>query len=115
MSDFDDASTDADDANADSADDAPDFHAERRRARDLLDDEDLTAFHVGVVGDGEEAETTFSFESPDGAEEGLQSLALLATHLRVVASESGVDRSTVAADAVDLADRLEAIDGRLRD
>jgi hypothetical protein len=97
---------------ADDAQDA-DFAAELDAARALLDDEDVTAFHVGVVRDGEEVETTFSFEAQTDDNVGIQSLTLLATHLRVVADEAGVDLSTAAGDAVQLANRVTEMRGRL--
>jgi hypothetical protein len=83
------------------------FERERRTARELLDDDDVTAFHVGVVRNGEEIETTYSYLADDPELEGLQALSLLATHLRVVASEADVDYSTVAADAATLAGQVE--------
>ncbi|EJN58539.1 hypothetical protein [Halogranum rubrum] len=87
------------------------FQTELDAARDLLDDDSLTAFHVGVVRDGEEIDTTYSYRTDDsdgdGEHEGLQALSLLATHLRVVADEAGVDYETVATDAVTLATQVE--------
>jgi len=106
----------SDDAPAadDETGDEADFDAELRAARSLLEDETVTAFHVGVVRDGEEVETTFSFETQDETV-GMQSLTLLATHLRVVAEEAGVDLSTAATDAVSLANQVTEMDGRLAD
>lgn len=85
------------------------FQTELDAARALLDDDDVTAFHVGVVRGGEEIDTSFSYRTDDasGQQEGLQALSLLATHLRVVASEAGVDYETVATDAVTLATQVE--------
>jgi hypothetical protein len=84
------------------------FQAELDAARDLLDDDDVTAFHVGVVRGGEEIDTSFSYRRDDDSQqEGLQALSLLATHLRIVASEAGVDYETVATDAVTLATQVE--------
>jgi hypothetical protein len=97
---------------SDSTGDEADFESELQAARSLLDDEDVTAFHVGVVRDGEEVETTFSFEAQD-ENVGIQSLTLLATHLRVVANEAGVDLSTAASDAVQLANQVTEMRGRL--
>jgi hypothetical protein len=96
-------------ADRDDADETA-FERERRKARELLDDDDVTAFHVGVVRNGEEVETTYSYLADDPEREGLQALSLLATHLRVVASEADVDYSTVAADAVALAGQVEESD-----
>ncbi|MFB6305013.1 MAG: hypothetical protein ABEH47_07595 [Haloferacaceae archaeon] len=106
----DDAANDGSDGSR-APDGGDEFEAELARARDLLASDDLTAFHVGVVRDGEEVETTFSYRT-DGVDvdpdrEGIQALTLLATHLRVVADEAGVDRETAAADAAALADRVE--------
>jgi hypothetical protein len=85
------------------------FQTELDAARDLLADDDVTAFHVGVVRDGEEIDTAFSYRTDDTGEQqgGLQALSLLATHLRVVASNAGVDYETVAEDAVTLATQVE--------
>ncbi|SEO25102.1 hypothetical protein SAMN04487948_101342 [Halogranum amylolyticum] len=85
------------------------FRTELDAARAMLDDDAVTAFHVGVVRDGEEVDTTFSYrtDGADDEQEGLQALSLLATHLRIVASESGLDYETVAADAVTLASQVE--------
>jgi hypothetical protein len=97
---------------ADDSDSEADFEAELRAAKSLLDDDGVTAFHVGVVRDGEEVETTFSFEAQD-ENVGMQSLTLLATHLRVVAEEAGVDLTTAAGDAVQLANQVTEMRGRL--
>lgn len=85
------------------------FQTELDAARDLLADDAVTAFHVGVVRDGEEIDTAFSYRTDDAADQqdGLQALSLLATHLRVVASNAGVDYETVAEDAVTLATQVE--------
>ncbi|SFR30642.1 MULTISPECIES: hypothetical protein [Halorubrum] len=102
-----------DPASDDSAGDDPagdDFQTELSRARDLLDGDGVDAVHVGVVRDGE-VDTTFAQrtdgDDPDGA--GLRALALLAAHVRLVASEAGVDPSTVAGDAATLAGQVEQI------
>lgn len=89
------------------------FATELDRARALLARDDLTAFHAGGVVDGETVETTFSYRR-DGADEdreGIQALTLLATHLRIVAEEAGVEYATVASDAAALAGQVEATDG----
>ena len=100
---------------AESTDDATDeetaFESERRKAREMLDDDDVTAFHVGVVRGGEEIETTYSYLADDPEREGLQALSLLATHLRIVATEAGVDYATAATDAATLAEQVEESDG----
>ena len=100
------------DDSTDDAESAPagdEFEAELARARDLLDGEDIDAVHVGVVRDGE-VDTTFAQrtdDDPDGA--GLRALALLAAHVRLVASEAGDEPSTVAGDAATLAGQVEQI------
>lgn len=106
---MDDDSNEPETAGGDDTDETA-FERERRKARDLLDDDDVTAFHVGVVRNGEEIETTYSYLDDDPEREGLQALSLLATHLRVVASEADVDYSTVAADAATLAGQVEESD-----
>ena len=87
----------------------PAFDTERRAARDLLDDDDLTAFFVGVVGNGETVDTTFAQTADDPKQEGLQALSLLAAHVRIVANEAGVDPATVAGDAATLAGRMDEL------
>lgn len=83
------------------------FEAERDRARTLLDAEDLTAIHVGVIHDDQTVDTVTSRRT-DGNEE-LQALSLLATHIRAVAVEAGVDYETVAADAAAVAAQLQEL------
>lgn len=82
---------------------------ERREAKSLLDDESITALYVGVIRDGETADTTFAQTADDPQQEGLQALSLLATHVRIVANEAGVDPATVAGDAATLAGRMEEL------
>lgn len=84
------------------------FERELANARSLLDAEDVTAIHVGVVH-GDEVDTAFAQTADDPREEGLRALTLLATHLRLVAEEAGVDFETVAADAARLADSVEEL------
>lgn len=87
--------------------DGDDEFAERlAHARDLLT-EDATACYVGVVRDGREVDSTFAQRAGDAQQEGMQALSLLASHLRLVADEAGVDYETVAGDAVTLAERLD--------
>ena len=102
---------------SDSEDAEASFAAELETARELLASDDLTAFHVGVVRDGEEVETTFSYRTDDvdAETEGIQALTLLATHLRVVAEEAGVDYPTAATDAVALAEQVEQTPGEVTD
>ncbi|MFC6786349.1 hypothetical protein ACFQFH_10720 [Halobaculum halobium] len=82
------------------------FDRELAAARALLDDaDDLAAFHVGVVR-GDRVDTTTARRS-EGEQAGLETLSLLASHLRTVADEAGVDAETVAADAASLANAVE--------
>ena len=102
-----------DDSSIAGADDS--FAAEVDRARELLDGDDVEAVHVGVVRDGE-IDTTFAQRGDGDAEgEGLRALALLAAHVRLVASEAGVDAATVAGDAATLAGQVEQIPARTDD
>lgn len=98
------------DAPDDTGSDAPDADAEfaerLAHARDLLT-EDATACYVGVVRGGREVDSTFAQRADDAQQEGMQALSLLASHLRLVADEAGVDYETVAGDAVTLAERLD--------
>lgn len=89
-------------------DDADDEEFARRlsEARDLLS-EDATAFYVGVVREGREVDSTFAQQADDAQQEGMQALSLLASHVRLVSDEAGVDYTTVAADAVTLAEQLD--------
>ena len=90
--------------------DAPDqFDEELDKASRLLSQDDLTAFHVGVIRGGETVDTAVARRTDSPHDEGLQALSLLATHLRAVASEAGVDYETVATDAATLAERLEEL------
>lgn len=85
------------------------FDEERESARDLLDGDSVTAFYLGVVNDGETVETTFAQTADDPQQEGLQALSLLATHVRIVANQAGVEPSVVAGDAATLAGRVEEL------
>ena len=86
-----------------------DFEAEQQNARELLDDDSITAFYLGVVRDGETADTTFAQTADAPEQEGLQPLSLLATHVQIVANEADVDPATVAGDAATLAGQMEEL------
>ncbi|MDR5674284.1 Uncharacterized protein AArcCO_2670 [Halalkaliarchaeum sp. AArc-CO] len=86
------------------------FARELEYARQLLDDDGVTAAVVGVVRDGEEVDTTFAQRADSPREEGLQALSLLAAHVRLVADQAGVDHTTVASDAASLAGAVDEID-----
>lgn len=85
------------------------FQTERDRARRLLDADDLTAIHVGVIHDDQTVDTVASRRADVDSEAELQALSLLATHIRAVATEAGVDYETVAADAAAVAAQLEEL------
>ncbi|MFO7833626.1 MAG: hypothetical protein R6V31_06125 [Halohasta sp.] len=85
------------------------FETERDRARRLLDAEDLTALHVGVIHDDRTVDTVASRRADADSEAELQALSLLATHIRAVAAEAGADYETVAADAAAIAAQLESL------
>lgn len=89
--------------------DPSEFEAERQAAMELLDDDSITAFYLGTIDDGETVETTFAQTAEDSQQEGLQALSLLATHVRIVANEAGVEPATVAGDAATLAGRLDEL------
>ena len=102
---FEDDADAADDATGSDADDR-EFAQRVADARDLLD-EDATALYVGVVRDGREVDSTFAQRADDAQQEGMQALSLLASHIRLVSDEAGVDYTTVAGDAVTLAEQLD--------
>jgi len=85
------------------------FETERDRARRLLNADDLTALHVGVIHDDQTVDTVASRRTDADSEAELQALSLLATHIRAVAAEAGVDYDTVAADAAAVAAQLEEL------
>ncbi|MFC7069624.1 hypothetical protein [Halobaculum lipolyticum] len=97
---------------SDPADDEPPadaaFERELATARALLDDaDDVSALHVGVVR-GDRVDSTAARRS-EGEQAGLETLTLLASHLRTVADEAGVDYETVAADAAGLAGQVDEL------
>lgn len=93
------------DAAGDETESDGEFADRVENARELIG-EDATAFYVGVVREGREVDSTFAQQADDAQEEGMQALSLLASHLRLVSDEAGVDYTTVAADAVTLAEQL---------
>ena len=84
------------------------FDTDRRHARELLADDDLTALHLGVIHEDDTVDTVVSRAPDDNAEE-LQALSLLATHIRAVATEAGVEPDAVAADAAAIAGQLDEL------
>lgn len=89
--------------------DQPGFEGEIDRARQLLDAEDLTAVHVGVIHDDRTVDTVATRRTDGETDAELHALSLLATHIRAVAAEAGVDYETVAADAAAIAAQLEEL------
>jgi len=87
--------------------DSSEFDTDRRHARELLADDDLTALHLGVVHDDDTVDTVVS-RAGEG-DERLQALSLLATHIRAVATEAGADPEAVAADAAAIAGQLDEL------
>ncbi|MFB6221199.1 MAG: hypothetical protein ABEH90_07150 [Halolamina sp.] len=96
----------SDDTSTDDGSTDDEFANRLANARDLIDDE-TTACYVGVVREGREVDSTFAQQADDAEQEGMQALSLLASHLRLVADEAGVDYATVAGDAATLAERLD--------
>lgn len=94
---------------SDGENEATEFETQRQTARALLDEDSITAFYLGVIHDAETADTMFAQTAEDREQEGLQALSLLATHIRIVANESGADLETVAGDAATIAGRLEGL------
>lgn len=85
------------------------FDGELDRARSLLDAADLTAVHVGVIHDDRTVDTVATRRTDGDTDAELHALSLLATHIRAVATEAGVDYETVAADAAAIAAQLEEL------
>ncbi len=85
------------------------FEGECDRAKQLLDAEDLTAVHVGVIHDDRTVDTVATRRTDGETDAELHALSLLATHIRAVAAEAGVDYETVAADAAAIAAQLEEL------
>ena len=100
------APADDDSSVDDDATDEAEFARRVAEARELIG-EDATAFYVGVVREGREVDSTFAQQADDPQQEGMQALSLLASHIRLVSDEAGVDYTTVAADAVTLAEQLD--------
>ncbi|WP_253736415.1 hypothetical protein [Halohasta salina] len=89
--------------------DSTGFETELDRARSLLDADDLTAVHVGVIHDDRTVDTVASRRTGGESEAELLAISLLATHIRAVAAEAGADYETVAADAAAVAAQLESL------
>lgn len=85
------------------------FEADRQRARDLLDAEDVDGLYAGVVRD-DELDFVFAHRFDDPRQTGKRALSLLAQHVRAIADEAGLPPEQVADDAARLAAQLD--DGR---
>lgn len=85
------------------------FDGELDRAKSLLAADDLTAVHVGVIHDNRTVDTVATRRTDGDTDAELHALSLLATHIRAVAAEAGVDYETVAADAAAIAAQLEEL------
>ena len=84
------------------------FERELASARAMLaDGDDVSALYVGVVR-GDRANSTTARRS-EGEQARLETLTLLASHLRTVADEAGADYDAVAADAARLAGRVDEL------
>ena len=64
------------------------FDTELDRARSLLDADDLTAVHVGVIHDDQTVDTVASRRTDGDSEAELLAISLLATHIRAVAADA---------------------------
>ena len=85
------------------------FTADRDRARTLLDDDSITALHLGVIRDDETIDTVVARDPTSDYEPSIHTLSLLATHIRAVAAEAGADYDAVAADAAAIAGQLDEL------
>jgi hypothetical protein len=85
------------------------FTDDRDRARTLLDDDSITALHLGVIRDDETVDTVVARDPTSDYEPSIHTLSLLATHIRAVAAEAGADYDAVAADAAAIAGQLDEL------
>jgi hypothetical protein len=81
------------------------FAESLENARELLEEENLSAFYVGTVRDGQDLSAASAYLADDPEGEGMQALSLLASHIHMVADEADVDIDTAARDAARLAER----------
>ncbi|WP_411798451.1 hypothetical protein [Halonotius sp. F2-221B] len=89
--------------------DRTDFTADRDRARTLLDDDAITALHLGVIRNDETVDTVVARDPASDYAPSIHTLSLLATHIRAVAAEAGADYDAVAADAAAIAGQLDEL------
>jgi hypothetical protein len=85
------------------------FAADRDRARTLLDDDTITALHLGVIRNDEAVDTVVARDPASDYDPSIHTLSLLATHIRAVAAEAGADYEAVAADAAAIAGQLDEL------
>ena len=85
------------------------FTADRDRARTLLDSDDITALHLGVIRNDETVDTVVARDPASEYDPSIHTLSLLATHIRAVAAEAGADYDAVAADAAAIAGQLDEL------
>jgi|GEM_PF-258155 hypothetical protein len=89
--------------------DRSEFAADRDRARTLLDDDTITALHLGVIRNDETVDTVVARDPASDYDPSIHTLSLLATHIRAVAAEAGADYEAVAADAAAIAGQLDEL------
>lgn len=81
------------------------FAAERERARELLDREDVDGLYAAVVSD-DEYDYVFAHGGGDPEEVGMQAMGLLAQHIGAMVEQTGEPPAQVAGDAAMLARTL---------
>ena len=89
--------------------DHTEFTADRNRARTLLENDDITALHLGVIRDDQTVDTVIARDPASDYDPSIHTLSLLATHIRAVAAEAGADYDAVAADAAAIAGQLDEL------
>jgi len=89
--------------------DRTEFTADRDRARTLLDSDDITGLHLGVIRDDQTVDTVIARDPASDYDPSIHTLSLLATHIRAVAAEAGADYDAVAADAAAIAGQLDEL------
>lgn len=89
--------------------DRTDFTADRDRARTLLDNDDITGLHLGVIRGDQTVDTVIARDPASDYDPSIHTLSLLATHIRAVAAEAGADYDAVAADAAAIAGQLDEL------
>ena len=85
------------------------FASDRDRARRLLNNDDITGLHLGVIRDDQTVDTVIARDPASDYDPSIHTLSLLATHIRAVAAEAGADYEAVAADAAAIAGQLDEL------